>query len=507
MPAVAKRLLRLFAAVFSIAVIGVLYISFGDLSRHQGRIEDLLSELIGHEVRIDGELRIDVGRTSTFTVGDARISNAHWEDDGRVLNVGHFSIVVDTWSLYQPPLLIKQLAIDDIELRLATNADGSGNWETPGVSDNDSSAELTPLVVEIGDIRLRNAGFSYDGQSLGITGEVAGVLRLALGEVPTVSVELRSPEIVLSVAGSGDKEDVEENKPLFSSELIDHELLRSLNAVLNVEIEELSYDESHLQDFSLTGSLQDGRLAVSTLSFRTLGGAVSAGLSLTPADAAITADAHLDVNKLRVGSVWSEDAGIDTLPALSGAVQIAGSGNSLQQIMAASNGRVAFRQGRGRLRELTGAGLFGDIVVQTLQALNPLNSEKPYTSLECAFYTTSIVDGEATIDDLRVQTDSMMFVGDGKLLFTDESVDMTVRAKPREGLGLSLGGVANSFVKLGGSLSQPELQLDAAGTATTTGAAMATGGLSLVARGLWDRLSAANDICETTDNVSLKVTE
>jgi len=60
---------------------------------------------------------------------------------------------------------------------------------------------------------------------------------------------------------------------------------------------------------------------------------------------------------------------------------------------------------------------------------------------------------------------------------------------------VSLGGVVNSFLKVGGTLANPSLGVDAAGSVTATGAAVATGGLSVLAKGLWDRVSAEADIC------------
>jgi hypothetical protein len=83
----------------------------------------------------------------------------------------------------------------------------------------------------------------------------------------------------------------------------------------------------------------------------------------------------------------------------------------------------------------------------------------------------------------------------GDLDFNNEKLDLAIRAKPREGLGISIGGVVNSFLKLGGTLSKPKLQVDPKGTVVTGGVAVATGGLSLLAKGLFDRLSAQADIC------------
>ena len=84
----------------------------------------------------------------------------------------------------------------------------------------------------------------------------------------------------------------------------------------------------------------------------------------------------------------------------------------------------------------------------------------------------------------------------GRVNFKNEKLDLAMRAAPREGLGISLGGVANSFLRLGGTLQNPRLQIDPTSSVTTTGAAVATGGLSLLAQGLWNRVRASADICK-----------
>ena len=45
-------------------------------------------------------------------------------------------------------------------------------------------------------------------------------------------------------------------------------------------------------------------------------------------------------------------------------------------------------------------------------------------------------------------------------------------------------------------MRSPSIAIDAMSSVTTTGVAVATGGLSLLARGLWDRVSAEASVCE-----------
>jgi len=76
-------------------------------------------------------------------------------------------------------------------------------------------------------------------------------------------------------------------------------------------------------------------------------------------------------------------------------------------------------------------------------------------------------------------------------------LDIGVNPKPREGIGLNLAGFAD-FVRVGGTLSEPTPTTDATGLATAgakIGAAVVTGGLSLVAEGLLDRSAGDVDVC------------
>lgn len=55
----------------------------------------------------------------------------------------------------------------------------------------------------------------------------------------------------------------------------------------------------------------------------------------------------------------------------------------------------------------------------------------------------------------------------GNVDFGNEHLGLSVQATPREGLGISIGGVANSFLKLGGTLQRPQMEINPTGSVTT----------------------------------------
>ncbi len=59
-----------------------------------------------------------------------------------------------------------------------------------------------------------------------------------------------------------------------------------------------------------------------------------------------------------------------------------------------------------------------------------------------------------------------------------------------------LTGLLAAILKVGGTLQRPQMKIDSTASITTGGAAVATGGLSLVAKGLWNRIKAQSDICK-----------
>ena len=251
-----------------------------------------------------------------------------------------------------------------------------------------------------------------------------------------------------------------------------------------------------MSDVRIGFTLDNGVLSIDPIAFRESAGSIAGQLKLAPGNGAFTLDAVLDVENWHVGPLASEGQERSTLPAFTGRFELSGSGRSMHQIMTSANGKLAFTQGGGQVQMMLGSRLFGDLVLEVLRTFNPVRSAEEFTTVECAIYDVVVTDGVATIENLALQTDKLTIVSQGSINFEDEALNLTMRAKPREGIGISLGGVANSLLKLGGTLRKPQMGIDAAGTVTTTGAAVATGGLSLLARGLWDRVSAEVDICK-----------
>ena len=287
-----------------------------------------------------------------------------------------------------------------------------------------------------------------------------------------------------------------DSKYLFSDEPLNTSLLQAADINLELTIDKFIARTVNVTDLSVGFHLQDGSLSIDPIRFRDEPGSFDGSMSLEPLDEGYSFDLSLLIDDVHLKLLASADQDISEVPPLGGRVTLSGQGDSPHAIMATSNGEIELRQGAGRTKDGGGSMLFGDILLQVLRTLNPLQRSDSYRHVECGIYDVTITDGIATIKTVALQASRSTMVATGQINLRNEKLDIGFRANPREGIGISLGTVANQLLSLRGTLRSPSITIDAMSSVTTTGAAVATGGLSLLARGLWDRLSAEASICE-----------
>ena len=108
-----------------------------------------------------------------------------------------------------------------------------------------------------------------------------------------------------------------------------------------------------------------------------------------------------------------------------------------------------------------------------------------------------IADGIATSKrGLALQTDKLNVLGGGAIKLETQEIELRFKTVKRTGVGLSLLGVADRFVIVDGTLRHPRARIDKGDLLIDSAAAWATGGLSLVADQVIQRLTAFGSPCE-----------
>jgi hypothetical protein len=178
------------------------------------------------------------------------------------------------------------------------------------------------------------------------------------------------------------------------------------------------------------------------------------------------------------------------------AVDVAASGRNLRELTATLNGRIRLVGTGGRVPTSKMNALTSDFMLELLRTLNPIAKRKQFTDVVCQAYLVQINGGILSTDPaLVIRTTDIDVVSNGTVNLATEAVDFNFKTSARGGLGFSAGEFLNPYVKVSGTLSNPRLTVDAKGTLVNGGAAFATGGLSILATTLWDRVSRQTDPC------------
>jgi hypothetical protein len=251
-----------------------------------------------------------------------------------------------------------------------------------------------------------------------------------------------------------------------------------------------------LSNFEIGVRLRDGSLAVEPLTVvGPHGGELAGSFSLEPIDDAHRLVVDLTGKHLRLG-LWTEDQDPSVWAPLDVDLRLDGIGRTAHEIAGSANGRLIWINHGGRVKNSAFGLLTADVLVTLMNILNPFRKDEPYTDYECLVLLVEVEDGVALLDPLAARSDKMTIVGRGRINLKNENLNLVWASKPRKGLGLSASAITNSYIKLGGTLSKPALEIKPLDAVATTGVAVATVGLSILAKGFWDRVTAEKKVCK-----------
>ena len=122
----------------------------------------------------------------------------------------------------------------------------------------------------------------------------------------------------------------------------------------------------------------------------------------------------------------------------------------------------------------------------------------PHTVVECSVILMPFDEGVMDADPVLVQqTDKLRIFANANIDLKTEVLDANFKIVPRKGLGLSLSNLVNPYIKVTGTLARPALVIDPEGVLIEGSLAVATVGLSLVAKSLKNRFLSDKDPCGT----------
>ena len=271
--------------------------------------------------------------------------------------------------------------------------------------------------------------------------------------------------------------------------------LRAFDARLHVKAAEVPFAGVPIRNVDIAGELRDGALTIDrSEGTGRNGGRMASSFSMRPEGDGyrLHVEGSVEGARLDISRTGEPE---ESAPSLDINYEFDGAGQSLHEIAAAASGQALVVLGPGRVPNTLIGGNSSATFVSLMDALNPFRKSTPYTTLECGVAAAAVQDGTLAIEPIAVRGDKLTVLGKGKVDFGTEAIDLSWTVKPRRNVGLSPGSIANPYIRLGGTLASPHLDVKALEAVASTGAAVATAGLTILLRGIYNRITAEKKVC------------
>jgi len=277
---------------------------------------------------------------------------------------------------------------------------------------------------------------------------------------------------------------------------LDH--LAAVDLTVKLEVAALRSLNQDFQDLRLDAVQKSGRLEVRRFSYESPRGNLSASLSIVPTgsgEADVKID--LDARDFILKKVDRNDQNLDALPRFKIIFQAEGQGSDLREVAGSLNGSLYMgsRGGNAENLDLSGMELF--VLEEIFQLLIPNSRDKPDTHFSCIATNMAISDGLVkTNPALALTSDRLAMVVKGTLDLKTEEMNFNFNATPTNVTKINAGEILHPYILIGGTLTNPQVGVDPGKAALYSGAAYATAGISILAKGVIDRLGSLDPVCE-----------
>jgi uncharacterized protein involved in outer membrane biogenesis len=403
--------------------------------------------------------------------------------------------------------------IDDFALTLTGNfgpidALRARRWPYPiaakGTFDEKAAAITTKLAVQgdtiqFDDLDLTFGSFKAKGK---VSVDSAGARKRYAFQLTTPAIVLADVPIPAAhVPAATSARPASNAHRFFSDEPLALDVLKSFDADGQLSMAAVTLKNGvKLADVDISLTLREGKLDVAKWQANALGGTLSGKLLLdathaeAPALATKLAGRNLDLAAIlaAVGQRRQTRGGATTID-----VDIAARGVSPHAWASSASGTVIASVGPTTLVN-TKLDL-DNALDQLAQAVNPFRERDPSTELQCAVVRLPLKDGIARIDrSIAIDSNKFSASASGTLDFRNETLDLALHPRIKQGIPIDIPQVAQ-LVRFTGPFAHPGVSVDAVASAATVakiGAAIGTGGLSMIGTALIERASDNENVCD-----------
>jgi len=117
------------AGLITLVMLLLIIISQLDLNRFKETIENQVTELTGRQLKIGGDLRLDLSMQPLIRIEKVSFANAPWGRQPEMLSFDLLQLQIKLRPLLENKLIVEQLLLVGADLSVESNAEGKVNWQ------------------------------------------------------------------------------------------------------------------------------------------------------------------------------------------------------------------------------------------------------------------------------------------------------------------------------------------------------------------------------------------
>ncbi|WP_295974336.1 AsmA family protein [uncultured Xanthomonas sp.] len=229
--------------------------------------------------------------------------------------------------------------------------------------------------------------------------------------------------------------------------------LRAMDADVRWKAQRINAPSLPLDDMDAHLKLDDGVLLLQPLNFGVAGGDLRSDIRMDARKPTLFTRAQVSIRGVQLGKLFPDGKlAKEAAGAIGGEIALAGSGNSIAQMLGSADGSVAVGMGKGRISNLV-MELAGLDIAESLKYLVTKDREIP---VRCAFGDFGVQHGVMTSRGLAFDSTDTLLVGSGTIDLRQERLDLLLKAQPKDHSILAL----RSPLRVGGTFKDPSFRPD-----------------------------------------------
>jgi uncharacterized protein involved in outer membrane biogenesis len=274
--------------------------------------------------------------------------------------------------------------------------------------------------------------------------------------------------------------------------------LASADLQIKLDVAELRYWQDSITDLVLDVEQHNGSLNVSQLSYKAPRGKLKASLSINPTGSD-KADVKIDLGAqdfvFNLSGLPKEK--LDKVPAFDVDFHASGNGANVREVAGNLNGSLYMASKGGSAENVDLSLLETFLFDQLFSVIMPKSQENLNTQFSCIAASLQISDGQVTTNPaIAFTSQKIAVVTKGILDLKTEKLNFNFNSTPTNALKINPGEMFHPYILISGTLAKPAVGVDPGKAVLHGGAAIATMGISILAKGMLDRASNAIPVCE-----------